>query len=119
LVSHQTNGIELSLRAISIKQNNAIIGQKLSHHFHDANLLPHMEYGFLPGHQCLSAVLNKVIYHDYIHLMKMEAAFIENDAIGVYNHLVNKLILMMLQKLGFPPSVSECLGMHGITWFIK
>jgi hypothetical protein len=73
-------------------------------------LLPDMQYGSVPGKQCLSAVLKKVLSHDYIRLMKTAGAFIENDAIGCYDRLVNNLVLMLLVKLGLPKPVASCVG---------
>jgi hypothetical protein len=87
-----------------------IMGRRISHHISDANLLPSMQYGSLPGHQCLSAALNKVLMHDYVHVTKTSAAFIENDAVRAYDHLVNNVVLMTLNKLGTTPSATSCLG---------
>jgi hypothetical protein len=87
-----------------------LMGRKIAHHITDANLLPSMQYGSLPGRQCLSASLNKVLMHDYVNLTKTAAAFMENDAISANVHLVNSVVPMTLTKLGIPPSVTTCLG---------
>jgi len=87
-----------------------IIGQTLAHHLNDNNMLPNMLYGLLPGKQCLSVVLKKVLCHDYIRIMKTAGAFIENDAIGCYDRLVNNLVRMILVKRGLPASVAACVG---------
>jgi hypothetical protein len=87
-----------------------IIGRKLSHHLEDTNVIGEMQYGSRPGKQCQSAVLHKVLLHDISHLTKIPAAFIENDAIGCYNRLVNGIVLLLLQKFGFPSSVIACLS---------
>ncbi len=93
--------------------NNAkriVIGHRLMHHLEDFDLLSPMQHGSRPGRQCISAVLKKVLAHDYVRLTVTTAAFIENDAIGCYDRLVNNLILMLLKKLGLPPSVSHCMA---------
>jgi hypothetical protein len=87
-----------------------IIGRRLMHHLEDFDMLSPMQDGSRPGRQCISAVLKKVLAHDYVRLTATTAAFIENDAIGCYDPLVNNLILMLLKKLGLPPTVSQCMG---------
>jgi hypothetical protein len=72
-----------------------------------------MQFRSRPGKRCISAVLKKILCHDYIRLLKKTAAYIENDVVGCYNQLVHNLILMVLKKLGLPASVSTCLG---ILW---
>ena len=69
-----------------------------------------MQFGSRPGKQCQSAVLSKVLSHDIVRLTRNTAAFIENDAVGCYDRLVNNLLLMLLEKLGLPLSVPQCLG---------
>jgi len=87
-----------------------IIGRKLLHHMHNFGLLPDMQYGSVPGRHCLSAVLKKVLSHDHLRITKRSGAFLENDAIGCYDRLVNNLVLMILIKLGLPRSVAACIG---------
>lgn len=87
-----------------------LIGCKLIHHMHDWEMTPPMQFGSTPGKQCLSAVLKKVLTHDYVRLTKTSAAFMENDAVGAYNRLMNNIILLMPSKLGLPASVNQCLG---------
>ena len=87
-----------------------IIGRRLLHHMHDFGLLPEMQYGSVPGKHCLSAVLKKVLCHDHLRITKRSGAFLENDAIGCYDRLVNNLVLMLLVKLGLPKSVAACIG---------
>jgi hypothetical protein len=76
----------------------------------DFNMLSPMQDDSRPGRQCISAVLKKVMAHDFVHLTALTAAFIENNAIGCYDCLVNNLILMLLKKLGLPPTVTACMG---------
>jgi hypothetical protein len=73
-------------------------------------MLPDMQFGSRSGKRCSSAVLKKVLSHDHVRILKHMAAYIENDAIGCYNRLVNNLILMVLQKLGLPSSISHTLS---------
>lgn len=87
-----------------------VICRRLMHHLEDHGLISPMQDGSCPGHQCISAVLKKVLAHVYTRLMVSTAAFIEYDAVGCYDRLVNNLILMLLKKLGLPPSVSLCMG---------
>jgi hypothetical protein len=87
-----------------------IIGHRLLHHMNDHGLLPEMQHGSVPGKHCISAVLKKVLCHDHLRLTKRSGAFIENDAVGCYNRLVNNLVLMLMVKLGLPKSVTACIG---------
>jgi len=48
--------------------------------------------------------------HDHLRITKWSGAFLENDAIGCYDRLVNNLVLMILIKLGLPRSVAACIG---------
>jgi hypothetical protein len=66
-----------------------IIGRKLLHHMEDTSLAPTMQFGSMPGKQCPSAVLKKVLAHDTIHISKRTAAFMELDAVGCYDRIVN------------------------------
>lgn len=87
-----------------------VIGRRLMHHLEDFEMVSPMQDGSWPGHQCISAVLRKVLAHDYVRMTVTTAAFIENDTIGCHDRLVNNLILMLLKKLGLPPAVSACMG---------
>jgi len=51
---------------------------------------------------CLSPVINKVLTYDIVHQTKVSGAFIENDAIGCYDCIVNSLVLLELRHLGLP-----------------
>lgn len=87
-----------------------IIGRRLLHHMRDTGLLPAMQHGSVPGKHCLSAVLKKVLCHDYLRITKRAGAFIENDAVGCYDRLVNNLVLIIMTKLGMPKTVVACIG---------
>ncbi|MFO0446277.1 MAG: hypothetical protein ACK51L_01300, partial [bacterium] len=87
-----------------------IIGRRLLHHLNDMGLLPTMQHGSVPGKHCLSAVLKKILSHDYLRVTKLSGAFIENDAVGCYDRLVNNLVLMLMAKLGMPKTVIQCIG---------
>jgi hypothetical protein len=98
-----------------------LIGRKLSHHLEDNNLLSSMQFGSHPGQQCQSALLQKVLSHGISRLSKTPSAYIENDAVGCYNRMINSLILLLLLKLGFSNPVCKCLSSlwDNTTHFIK
>jgi hypothetical protein len=98
-----------------------IVGRKLMHHLEDTKTIDDMQYGSRPGKQCPSAVLHKVLLHDISRWMKSPLACIENDAVGCYDRLVNGLVLLLLRKFGFPPSITACFShlWDTICHFIK
>jgi len=87
-----------------------IIGRNLLHHMNDHSMIPAMQYGSVPGKHCLSAVLKKVLSHDHLRLTKQNGAFLENDAVGCYDRLVNNMVLMLMVKMGIPKTVAACIG---------
>ncbi len=91
-----------------------LIARKVGYHLEDNDLAPKMQFGSRPGKNCHSAVLNKVLSHDIVHLNRSTAAFIENDAIGCYDRLMNNLLLLILLWLGMPSSITQCMGIYGI-----
>jgi hypothetical protein len=90
-----------------------IIARQLSFHLEDNNMVPAMQYGSQEGHQYVSAVLNKQLTHDIICHKKSTAAFIENDATGCYDRMVNNLMLLELCRLGLPMAAVHALW---LTW---
>jgi hypothetical protein len=73
-----------------------LLARKLSNHAEDNNLVPTMQFGSRPGKKCHSAVIQKVLSHDIVRLTKQTAAFMENEAIGCYDRLMNNLLLLIL-----------------------
>jgi hypothetical protein len=43
-------------------------------------------------------------------MTKRTGAFLENDAVGCYDRIVNNLVLMLMIKLGIPKSITACIG---------
>jgi hypothetical protein len=76
----------------------------------DTSVIPSSQYVSIPGCQCIHTVSNKFLSHNCNWITKTTAVFIENDAIGAYNQLINYLVLMTIQKLGLPPNTAACLG---------
>jgi hypothetical protein len=79
----------------------------------DRNIVPSKQYGSREGHQCISAILNKQLTHDIVQHTKTVTAFLENDAQGCYDRIVNNLLLLELQCLGMPKMTITAL--HN-TW---
>jgi hypothetical protein len=90
-----------------------IIAHQLGFRLEDNNLVPSMQYGSREGKQCVSAVLNKQLTHDIVRHKKTTAAFIENDATGFNDRMVNSLLLFKLQRLGLPLTAVKSLSQ---TW---
>jgi hypothetical protein len=82
---------------------------KLEHH----RLLPDMQLGSRPSKLCNTAILNKRLTIDIHSYKKQPMAFIENDAVGCYDRIVNPLVLIFLKILGVSPNTVDSLA-H--TW---
>jgi len=87
-----------------------IVGRKLMHYLENTQTIGEMQYGSQPGKQCPSTVLHKVLLHDISRWTKAPMACIENYAVGCYDRLVNSLVLLVLRKFGFPPSITACFS---------
>jgi hypothetical protein len=107
------------LRIIALQETDSnqanwiILARPLSHKLEHEKLISSVQYGSRPGKQCVSAVLNKQLTFDITRQTKSIAAFIENDAIGCYDRLVNSLLLLQLTRLGAAPSATKSLSQ---TW---
>jgi len=66
----------LCIIALFDQAKRILVGRKLIHHMADTLMMPSMQYGSTPGKQYLSAVLKKILAHDYVRLTKTTAAFI-------------------------------------------
>jgi len=83
------------------------------HHLEDASHLPTMQYGSRPAKLCISAVLSKQLQFEIQRYKRHPIAYIENDATGCYDRIVNPLVLLFLLKLGVPEPV---VRLFAETW---
>ena len=95
------------------QSNRLLIGRPLLHQLEDNKDLPDIQYGSRPSKQCHSAILNKVLTYEIHRYQKKPLAYIENDAAGCYDRIINPLILIFLRILGLSKSLVACLA---ATW---
>jgi len=86
-----------------------LLARPLSHHMEDAGMLPEMQYGSRPSKLCVSPVINKVLSYDLVRQTKVCGAFIENDAVGCYDRLVNSIVFLELRHIGIPVSILKAI----------
>jgi len=104
----------IALQESDFKQaNRIVIGKPIQPMLEDTKDLPDMQHGSQPAKQCHSAVLNKVLTYEIHQYQKQPLAFIENDAVGCFDRIVNPLVLTFLQILGVKPSLLQFLSR---TW---
>jgi len=90
-----------------------LLARPLTWLLEDNNIISEMQYGSRSGKLCQSAALNKQLVFDNLRLTKETVVFIENDAMGCFDRIVNPLILLFLLWLGIPNSVVASLA---LTW---
>jgi len=95
------------------QRNRLLIGRPLLHALEDNKELSDIQYGSRPSKQCHSAILNKVLTYEIHRYQKKPLAYIENDAAGCYDRIINPLILIFLRILGLSKSLVACLA---ATW---
>jgi hypothetical protein len=93
--------------------NQLLLARPLSWLLEDTNTIRDMQSGSRKGKMCQSAVLNKHLVFELIRNTEETAIFIENDAVGCFDRIVNPLILMFLLHLGVPRTVLSSLAQ---TW---
>jgi hypothetical protein len=104
----------IALQESDFNQGNRLnLGRPLIHNLEDVKLLPPMQQVSWPSRLCITAVLNKVISMEIHRYLKRPSAYLENDATGCYDRIVNPLILLCLRKLGATPSLVAALAK---TW---
>jgi hypothetical protein len=80
----------VALQKSDFNQTNSLsVGWPVLHVLEDKAVLPDLQYGSRPGRQCISAVLNKVLQWNNQRNGKRTMAYIENDAIGCYDRIMN------------------------------
>jgi hypothetical protein len=86
------------------QSNRIAFVRPLMHLLEDNSLLPGMQYGSRPSKMCLSAVLNKQLTFEIHRYKKSLFAYIENDAVGCFDRIVNPRVLLFLRILGVSPT---------------
>jgi hypothetical protein len=78
------------------QMNRMLLARPLTWLLEDNNIISEMQYGSRSGKLCQSAALNKQLVFDNLRLTKETVVFIENDAMGCFDRIVNPLILLFL-----------------------
>jgi len=104
----------IALQESDFNQGNRLaIGRPLMHHLEDTQGIPAMQHGSRAAKLCISAVLNKQLQMEIQRYKKQPLAYIENDATGCYDRIVNPLVLLFLRKIGIPTNTVRSLAQ---TW---
>jgi hypothetical protein len=78
------------------QSNRLLIGRPLQHALEEGEHLPDIQHGSRASKHCHSAVLNKVLMYEIHRYSKKPLAYIENDAKGCYDRIINPLVLLFL-----------------------
>lgn len=108
--------IQRSIALLESDYNQAkrlLLARPLSWLLEDNNAIPDMQFGSRAGKLCQSAVINKQMTFEIIRMTKETAVFIENDAVGCFDRIVNPFVLIFLLSLGVQKSVLHSLA---ATW---
>lgn len=101
----------IALQESDFNQNNRLaIGRPVMHHLEDTKMLPQIQHGSCLAKLCITAVLNKQLQLEITRYQKTPIAYIENDATGCYNRIVNPLVLLFLRKIGVPSNIVQSLA---------
>jgi len=92
------------------QSNRLAIGKPILEPLEDKGALPSMQYGSRLAKLCLSAVLNKQLTFKIIRYKKSSMAYIENDAVGCHDRIINPLVLLYLRLLGVPLPAIQSLA---------
>jgi len=92
-----------------------LLARQLGNRLEENNLVPATQNGSHPGKLCISAVLHKVLTYNITQHKRTTAAFIENDAVGCYDHMVNNFLLLGLHRLGLPKPACTSIGKSWAT----
>ena len=84
-----------------------IFGQRLTQFAHDHCGLNKSQYGLMRGHQCQSAVLNKVLTYDILRITKEEAASAEFGALACFDRIIPALVVLACRRLGLGKQAGE------------
>jgi hypothetical protein len=104
----------VALQESDFNQANRIaIGRPIQHLLEQEGLAPDMQHGSTASKLCHSAVLNKQLTLEIHRYVKQPLAYIENDAVGCYDRIINPLVLIHLRILGLYSSTTASLA---ATW---
>jgi len=104
------------LRIIALQESDfnqcyrLAIGRPLQRLLERHKFAPDMQHGSRSSKLCQSAVLNKQITFEIHRYAKKPIAYIENDAVGCYDRIINPLVLILLRILGLSPSATTSLA---------
>ena len=95
------------------QSNRLLFGRPLQHALEDAQQLPDIQHGSRASKRCHSAVLNKVLTYEIHRYRKQPLAYIENDAKGCFDRIINPLVIIFLRVLGVSATAVASLA---ATW---
>lgn len=95
------------------QSNRLLFSRPLQHALEDSHQLPDIQHGSRASKRCHSAVLNKVLTYEIHRYKKQPLAYIENDAKGCYDRIINPLVLIFLRILGLSSTAISTLAK---TW---